>query len=93
MNEQLTKYCSNYSERTAPNSIIASPQGITGGHLIIKLWVTGAARYIQVINSLGTSFTYFRIGNSGVVVIMDTFPVQGLRLLPSGARPQSNVTK
>ena len=51
------------------------------GISLSKLRVTGAARHIQIINSLGTSFTYFRIGNSGVVVIMDTFPVQGLRLL------------
>ena len=85
----------HFSERTAPNSVIASLRA--GGHLSVKsyqrqIWVTGTARYVHGNNFIRDFFTYFRIGNSGVVVIMDTFPVQGLRLLPSGFQQQSNVT-
>ena len=80
----------HFSERTAPNSVIASLRA--GGHLSVKYGLLGQHVIYMATTSLGTSFTYFRIGNSGVVVIMDTFPVQGLRLLPSGFQQQSNVT-
>ena len=68
MNEQLENTEQTALNRTAPNSVItSSPPGGKGGHLI-KQWYELLVQHI-LYNSLGTSETYFRIGNSSVVVM------------------------
>ena len=53
-------------DRTAPNSVITSPPpGGKGGHLIGQQYELLVQHTLY--DSLGTSETYFRIGNSSVV--------------------------
>ena len=53
--------------RTAPNSVKTSPpSGGKGGHLI-RQWYELLMQHI-LYSSLGTSETYFRTGNSDMVV-------------------------
>ena len=67
MNEQLGKYCTTTLSRTALNSVTTSPPpGGKGGHHI-KQWYELLVQHI-LHDSLGTSETYFRIGNSSVAV-------------------------
>ena len=68
MYEQLTKYCTTTLSRTALNSVTtSSPPGGRGGHLIKQCYELLVQHIIY--DSLGTSETYFRIGNSSVVAM------------------------
>ena len=93
VNRQLSKYCTTTLSRTALNSITTSPPpgGRGGHHIDIGQWYQVLVHRI-LYDSLGTSETYFRIGNSSVVVNVVRSPSKVCCFFLLWFSSQENVT-